>query len=450
MSEIKRQINLYLQLLHIHNKKNRCSVICKAIQEDPTEIQMFKRFTLIKRRNLDRFRCYATPLQKYHSNGDTALNGVRPVENRERPLDLAYNVSQSQYRLKDIVNRNQHPFLSTLAENPWNMKFHHSKYTISGTETMKLTLTDTETRNSTEIHELFNQAIDSSQQYAVGVNLSSNVGQKSAPINFVVLDIDPPKDSKWHPLEGQVLKLIIDYYINELDTNRTLISESKYENITIPFIVKTPRGLHIMFRADPFQYQNKVNKKYQRDRRLLKLLVSAEYIVSGNINLFGWPYEILLCPSSFQNLAYLPDFLTPGEILQKLKGSDLQPIDDFIRKGNRNQTLFTISCKSKTLTLDTLMRINKYFCEEPLKDDEVVKIYESSMKYRQTGIVVANPQDSTVSLHENIKNALVKYGEIPENAKDDHQITAGAVMRTALQCGTAKEGAGLVGCLKNR
>jgi hypothetical protein len=439
---------------------------------------MFKRLRFIKKRCLNNLRCYAAPhfnqdfednLLNYYTqdhslippnhslignNIDTNQQSIRFDENppeqtnlmhlkeveNERPLN-ALNF-ESQFDSQNMLIQNLPTFLEDLAANPWGFIYYHSQYKMNGSNPEKYMLKETESRDQSSIIQLFKTALNSNHQLALGVNLSSNIGRYSNESDFVVIDIDPPKGFKWHPLEGQILKLVLDYYMNEGD--RIPLSEVKSDDLTLPFIVKTPRGLHMLFRGPIFESSK---RKYKRDKRLLKLGISAEYIVSGNINLFGWPYEMLLCPKNIQNLAYLPDFLTPGEIQKKFNESDQQPINNWIEKGERNETLFQISRQSKTLTLDTLMRINRYFCKEPLKDDEVARIFESSTKYRQKEtkeITVVSSENSMVSIHNNIRDALVRCGEIPDNAEGDHPITAGAVMRAALKCETAQEGSVLV------
>jgi len=225
---------------------------------------MFKRLKFVNKRSLNNLRCYATPFVDRESEASSDFNNTQNnslilhnINNFQRPLDQSYNSLESKYHLKNIVNQHKETFINELAGNPWNYDFYHSRYIISDTGAEKILLKYTQTRIPTEILKLCNDAFNS-ENLAVGVNLSSNPSLGHTLVNFVIIDIDPPNDMKYHPLEGQLLKLIIDYYMNEHPENElenpksisSNASNSIRNSMTLPFIVKTPRGLHLMFRGD--------------------------------------------------------------------------------------------------------------------------------------------------------------------------------------------------------
>lgn len=106
-----------------------------------------------------------------------------------------------------------------------------------------------------------------------------------------------------------------------------------------------------------------------------------------------------------------------------------------------------------TLTLDSLLRMNRYFCEEPLDDDEVWNIWRSSQKYRKRENpigenkdprVKVEKKDAIVPIQKTIKDFLITCGEIKEQTEGNYIITPDAIMRASLKFETEVEAADFV------
>jgi hypothetical protein len=387
--------------------------------------QMFNRNKRLQRA----LRCYAIPPDSFQMPEEVIekLN--------TRPLLKTIASLEKNYALKQILNSNSRAFINDLTKNRWGFQFHHSWYKSENNKNSKIQMTKTETRNPEEIKSLASKALEPTSIYALGVNLSSNL-RAAQEVDFIVLDLDPPAEGEWYPLEGPILKLIVDYYMEEFPPNKfeELDSTLKNQNLSVPFIVKTPRGLHMMFRSPVVKYTSCRNR-LERDKRLTGLNFIAEYITTGNINLLGGPYEILLCPNSFQNIPFLPEFLTPGCLIKKLKSTDAQPFVDLITKGQRNTTLFGFCRLNKDITLETLKRINRYFCDPPLEETEIVQIIESISRFRNSMDLIKTQGSKNTSIteaHNYIKQCLTEVG--PSSAKGPMtDITTLNVIQTSLR-----------------
>lgn len=337
-------------------------------------------------------------------NKPTDVNVLDESVQANRPLAIYLNSNPIQKQLNEICSHTFPLFIQEIANNPWRLEFHLSQYTPiheSGKwGYKKIVQKETITREPPFIRKLIDSSLTRSSMMCVGMNLSNKGGYGSTELDIIIMDLDPPENSVdgFHALEGKIVQLLFEYF--NVDKMQHPMSAESLKRMVIPWIIKTPRGLHLIFR-----YCYSVNEKNRltRNKRLSSLGFAAEYIRQGNINVIGGPYQTILCPSSLANLAALPDFLMYEKVLTVLPNADSIVINDFIKEGSRNTQLFNTLRNTKHRSIHTAELINKYFCKPPLSNEECVRILGSVNK--QTSESPQNESETTaVEMLVNIKS----------------------------------------------